>query len=85
MFFIQWCLLYILDRLGYKKYEEFCLLGLILMEISQIFFTHSRTHGWTFGAIIIAREYLVAWRVRWEELYGPNGSILEHIAGKIAL
>lgn len=83
--FIQWCLPYILDRLGYKKDEEFCLLGLILVEISRLFFTHSRIHGWTFEAIIIAREYLAAWRVRWEELYGPNGSILEHVAGNVAL
>ena len=74
-----------LGSTGFQKNEEFCLLGLILVEISRIFSTHSRTHGWTFEAITNARKYLAAWRVRWEELYGPNGSILEHVAGNIAL
>lgn len=31
--FIQWCLPYVLDRMGYEKTHDLCFLGLILIEV----------------------------------------------------
>jgi hypothetical protein len=33
--------------------------------------------------MLVARELLASWRVRLEEYLGPNGSVLEHVVGKL--
>ncbi len=40
-------------------------------------------NGWIEESMLVARELLASWRVWWEEYLGPNGSILEHVAGKL--
>lgn len=80
--FIQWCLPYVLDRLGLRKENDLCFLGLILVEVCRLFFTHTRIYGWSLESLTFAQEYFAALRVRWEEYFGPDGSILEHVAGK---
>jgi len=56
-------------------------IGQILTEFARLFFSHSRTNGWTNYSIIVARTLLLAWNIHWEELVGSSGSILQHIAG----
>jgi len=52
----------------------------ILIEVCRLFFNHIQSHGWNVESITIEKKYLVAWSVGWEKNYGPNGSILKHVA-----
>jgi len=75
----------VLDQMGYEKKHKLCILDLILIEVCLLFLSHTQSHGWIVESITIRRKYLATWKVRWEENYGPNGSILEHVASTIFL
>lgn len=81
--FVMWCLPYILDHLDLRKDSVLGGVGMILIEICRLYYTHTRKHGWTKVAMDTARNLFTAWQVRIEESIGPNSSPLEHIAGKI--
>lgn len=80
--FVQWCLPYILKEVKDIPLHIFEL-GILLIDISHIFFNFTRDHGWSINDMKVARTLLSAWRVRSEESLGPNSSPLEHVAGKI--
>lgn len=52
------------------------------MNISHYFFNYTRVNGWTVRDTLVVRRMLHSWRVLSEELDGPNGAPLEHVAGK---
>jgi hypothetical protein len=79
--FIQWCLPYCMEKLNIQKTDRLYGIGQILTEIARLFFSHTRTYGWTQDSISIARKLLSAWRVHWEEYVGPSNSVLKHVAG----
>lgn len=81
--FILWCLPHILTSLNLDSSTEKGMLGMLLIEIGRIFYLHSRTHGWTVESMAQARQLLMAWRVRNEEINGPNSSPLEHVVGEL--
>jgi len=65
--------------MGYKKIDDLCLLGLFFVETCRLFFNHIQFHRQTLESITFTHEYLVTFKVQWEELYRPNGSILLHV------
>ncbi|MCO5578587.1 hypothetical protein L7F22_032431 [Adiantum nelumboides] len=78
--FIQWCLPHILnvvDGISEKDIQ----LGMLLVDISHMFFDCSRKQGWTHEYIDVCRFLLLSWRILSEEYYGANSSPLEHVAG----
>ncbi|MCO5612374.1 hypothetical protein L7F22_066641 [Adiantum nelumboides] len=78
--FIQWCLPHILnvvDGISEKDIQ----LGMLLVDISHMFFDCSRKQGWTQEYIDVCRSLLLSWRILSEEYYGANSSPLEHVAG----
>ena len=80
--FIRWCLPHVLDSAGFNDSHFIGVIGMILLEVERLFYSHSRTYGWTQDSIFIARELLATWRIKMEEALGPNSSPLEHVAGK---
>jgi hypothetical protein len=79
--FVMWCLPHVLDHLDLGLDSILGGIGAVLTEVGRLFYTHSRSYGWTFQSRQNARELLAAWRVRLEESVGPNSSPLEHVAG----
>lgn len=81
-FFIMWVLPYMLDYFNTQDTQPILHeTGLLLIDIAHFFYSFSRTNGWTLDTIHIARTLLQAWKIRKDEYYGPNASILEHMAG----
>ena len=81
--FIQWVLpsvLYVLNRDDGMD-SKLLNMGLCLIDISHYFFNETRTKGWTATDICNVRQLLQTWQILSEELYGPKGRPLEHIAG----
>lgn len=62
--------------------SELGTLGMLLVEVARLFYVKSRHEGWTASTLQKGRAILAAWRVRSEEAWGPNGAILEHVAGE---
>ncbi|MCO5554355.1 hypothetical protein L7F22_007884 [Adiantum nelumboides] len=56
-------------------------LGMLLVDISHMFFDCSRKQGWTQEYIDVCRSLLLSWSILSEEYYGANSSPLEHVAG----
>jgi hypothetical protein len=79
--FTMWCLPHVLDHLDLGLDSILGGIGVVLIEVGRLFYTHSRSYDWTFQSRQNARELLAAWRVRLEESVGPNSSLLEHVAG----
>lgn len=80
--FIMWVLPYMLDYFNMQDTQPILYeTGLLLIDIAHLFYSFSRTNGWTLDTIHIARTLLQAWKIRKDEYYGPNASILEHMAG----
>ena len=71
--------------MGLRKENDLCFLGLILVEVCRLFFTHTKIYGRSLESLMFAREYFATLRVRWEKYSGPDGLILEHVAGKSVL
>jgi hypothetical protein len=80
--FIRWCLPHVLDSVGFNDSHLIGVIGMILLEVGRLFYSHSHTYGWTHDSIFIARELLPTWRIKMEEVLGPYSSPLEHVAGK---
>ncbi|MCO5605605.1 hypothetical protein L7F22_059788 [Adiantum nelumboides] len=78
--FIQWCLPYILCEVK-EIPKDFYDLGLLVIEIAHAFYNYTRENGWSLQNINVVRTLLASWRVRTEELLGPNSAPLEHVAG----
>ncbi|MCO5587093.1 hypothetical protein L7F22_041039 [Adiantum nelumboides] len=78
--FIQWCLPYILCEVK-EIPKDFYDLGLLVIEIAHAFYNYTRENGWYLQNINVVRTLLASWRVRTEELLGPNSAPLEHVAG----
>lgn len=80
--FIQWILPHVLNlvqgQISYERQQ----LGLLLVDISHYFFNYTRVNGWTVRDTLVVKRMLHSWRVLSEELDGPNGAPLEHVAGK---
>lgn len=80
--FIMWVLPYMLDYFNMQDTQPILYeTGLLLIDIAHLFYSFSRTNGWTLDTIHIARTLLQAWKIRKDDYYGPNASILEHMAG----
>ncbi len=56
-------------------------IGAVFIKVGRLFYTHSRSYGWTSQSRWNVPELLAAWRVRLVESVGPNSSLLEHVAG----
>ena len=80
--FIMWCLSYCIEKMQISKTDRLYKIAQILFELSRLFYTHTRTHGWSEESITIACTLLSIWRIEWEEYNGPSGSILHHVAGE---
>lgn len=80
--FVMFCVPHILYVMGIDIHSTLGTLGLLLVDIARLFYIRSRSEGWTPKTMEIAKCLLAAWRVRSEETLGPNGAILEHVAGK---
>lgn len=81
--FIMWCLPYCMEKLQISQTDNLYKIAQILLKIARLFFTHTRTYGWSEESMSIARTLLSTWRIQWEEYIGPTGSILHHVAGEI--
>ncbi|KAL3698989.1 hypothetical protein R1sor_017011 [Riccia sorocarpa] len=80
--FIIYCVPHILHELGYHTGSALYQLGLLLIQIARMFYLlHRSGDGWTADSLDRCRFALASWRIRSEELLGPNSSILEHVAG----
>ena len=81
--FVLWILPYLLDYFNViDSHPELFKLGLILIELSRIYFPHNHTYGWTEDTIQSTKSLLQSWRIRSEDYMGPSGSVLEHVAGE---
>lgn len=83
--FIMFCVPYILREMGISSSSKLGSQGLLLAEIARLFYIKSREEGWSTDTMTKARSLLASWRVRSEEAWGPNGAILEHIAGQYCI
>ncbi|KAL3690245.1 hypothetical protein R1sor_016554 [Riccia sorocarpa] len=80
--FLLYCVPHILHEVGYHPDDVLHQLGALLVQIARMFYLLHRLHqGWTTGMLESCRSMLASWRIRSEELLGPNSSILEHVAG----
>jgi hypothetical protein len=79
--FIMWCLPHVLDHLDLGLDSILGGTGAVFTEVGRLFYTHSRSYGWTFQSMQNSQELLVAWRVHLKESVGPNSSPLEHVVG----
>lgn len=80
--FILYCVPHILHEMDISVHSDLGTLGLLLVEIARLFYIRSRQEGWTTTTLSLGRSLLASWRVRSEDAWGPNGAILEHVAGK---
>jgi len=78
--FNGFCHTYILNLVCGQVLESRLKLGLILVDISHYLFNKTRSKGWSSKDISVVTNLLHYWRVLCEELDGPNGSPLEHVA-----
>ena len=80
--FVLWVLPHVLNSvhglISFKRQQ----MGLLLVDICHYFFNYSRLHGWSRQDIQVVKGMFQSWRVLSEELDGPNGAPLEHVAGK---
>ncbi|KAL3683815.1 hypothetical protein R1sor_001837 [Riccia sorocarpa] len=84
--FMLYCVPHILHEVGYHPDDALHQLGALLVQIARMFYLLHRSHqGWTTGMLESWRSMLASWRIRFEELLGPNSSILEHVAAVIYL
>jgi len=79
--FVMWCLPHVLDHLDLGLDSILGGIGAMFIEVGRLFYTHSRSYGWTSQSRQNAQELLVAWHVCLEESVGPNLSPLEPVAG----
>ncbi|KAL3693358.1 hypothetical protein R1sor_007009 [Riccia sorocarpa] len=80
--FMLYCVPHILHEVGYHPDDALHQLGALLVQIARMFYLLHRSHqGWTTGMLESYMSMLASWRIRSEELLGPNSSILEHVAG----
>lgn len=79
--FVIYCLPHILYSLGFGLETPLGSIGMLLFEIGRLFYIQSREGGWRNSTLETARNLLASWRVRSEEHFGVNGSVLEHVAG----
>ncbi|KAL3686047.1 hypothetical protein R1sor_004069 [Riccia sorocarpa] len=80
--FMLYCVPHILHKVGYHPDDALHQLGALLVQIARMFYLlHRSDQGWTTGMLESCRSMLASWRIRSEELLGPNSSILEHVAG----
>ncbi|KAL3700459.1 hypothetical protein R1sor_018481 [Riccia sorocarpa] len=80
--FMLYCVPHILHEVRYHPDDALHQLGALLVQIARMFYLLHRSHqGWTMGMLESCRSMLASWRIRSEELLGPNSSILEHVAG----
>ncbi|KAL3682742.1 hypothetical protein R1sor_000764 [Riccia sorocarpa] len=79
--FMLYCVPHILHEVGYHPDDALHQLGALLVQIARMFYLlHRSDQGWTTGMLESCRSMLASWRIRSEELLGPNSSILEHVA-----
>ena len=71
----------IFHKLKGKYLKERNTQGLYLVDIAHYFFNYTRSRGWTEDDLLVVQQLLQKWRVLGEELDGPNGRPLEHVAG----
>jgi hypothetical protein len=76
----MWCLPHVLDHLDLGLDSILGGIGVVLTEVGNLFYTHSRSYQLTFQSRQNVWELLVAWRVCLEESVGPNSFLLEHVA-----
>lgn len=79
--FVQWVLPIIVHKFKGRYLKERCTQGLYLVDIAHYFFNYSRSRGWTEHDLVVVHHLLQKWRTFSEELDGPNGKPLEHVAG----
>ena len=79
--FIQWMLPIIVHKFKGRYLKERCTQGLYLVDIANYFFNYTRSKGWSEDDLIVVHQLLQKWRTFSEELDGPNGRPLEHVAG----
>ncbi|KAL3679187.1 hypothetical protein R1sor_022143 [Riccia sorocarpa] len=78
--FIIYCVSHILHELGYHTGSALYQLGLLLIQKARMFYLlHRSGDGWTADSLDRCKFALASWRIRSEELLGPNSSVLEHI------
>ncbi|CAM6118115.1 unnamed protein product [Calypogeia fissa] len=80
--FIIFCVPHILREIGIRLDSSLGILGLLLVDISRLFYIKSRDEGWSVENMTKARSLLASWRVWSEEAGGPSGAILEHVANE---
>ena len=81
--FTQWVLPTVLYALNKDEPMDSKLLdmGLCLIDISHYIFNETRIKGWTATDLQNVRLLLQTWQILSEDMYGPNGRPLEHVAG----
>ena len=79
--YVMWCLHFTMDYLRVDYEDTFIKIGLVLVKLGRLYFTHSRTHGWTPDTIEVARSLFTNWWKLVIDNGGYNESILEHVVG----
>lgn len=68
--FVMWILPYMLDCLSVKSQNlKLYDLGVVLVEIGSLYYSHLRTYGWTAEVVNIVRHLWSAWRIRNKDRY----------------
>jgi len=83
--FVMQCLPYILNHLNLGRSAMLGALGVLLIEVSWLFHSHSQQYGWSKEAMGVAQNLLVVYRMWVEENLGPNSSPLKHVASVYTL
>jgi hypothetical protein len=76
----MWCLPHVLDHLYLGLDSILGGIGPVLTEVGRLFYTHSRSYGWTSQNRWNAWKLLITWHLCLEESVGPNLFPLEHVA-----
>jgi len=79
--YIMWCLHYTMIDIQVDFTSKLIHIGLLLVNIGRLYYSYSRTHGWSMDDIGKARELFRAWRKVSMEHGGPRQSVLEHVVG----
>ncbi len=77
--FVMWCLPHVLDHLDLGLDSILGGIGVMLIEVGRLFYTHNQSYGWTFQSKRNARELLAAWCAHLEESVRLNSSPLEQV------
>lgn len=79
--YIMWCLHYTMTHIKVDFSSKLIHIGLVLVNIGRLYYSYSRTHGWSINDINIARDLFKVWRKLSIEHGGQRQSVLEHVVG----